>query len=229
MSGERPSPRQLTRRQATAVPTPSDRRLASRRLERPTTRDLTTSDSATNDQRPATRLETSDQRLATDMQPQNPDTFLEDAAHFPGGHATGVVFPRTAEEVADILAEASAVLPIGAQSSLTGGATPMGELIVSTSKMRRIVETTASHVTVEAGVDHRGDPGTSGGRRGVVSARADLHRRLRRRGRCDQRRGGCDVQVRQHAGLGGRDRRGAGRRHHSRTRARSTSVGGTTD
>lgn len=52
----------------------------------------------------------------------------------------------------EALAGGVAILPIGAQSSLTGGATPMGELVLSTSKMRRIVETTASHVTVEAGL-----------------------------------------------------------------------------
>jgi D-lactate dehydrogenase (cytochrome) len=54
--------------------------------------------------------------------------------------------------VADVLVSEPSVLPIGAQSSLTGGATPMGELVLSTSKMRRIVETTATHVTVEAGL-----------------------------------------------------------------------------
>jgi D-lactate dehydrogenase (cytochrome) len=80
------------------------------------------------------------------------DGFLEDAAHFPGGHAIGVVFPRTPDEVAEVLRNADAVLPIGAQSSLTGGATPMGELVLSTSKMRRVIDTTATHVTVEPGV-----------------------------------------------------------------------------
>jgi D-lactate dehydrogenase (cytochrome) len=80
------------------------------------------------------------------------DAFLEDAAHYPGGHASGVVFPRSAAEVAGILAGAVAALPIGAQSSLTGGATPMGELIVATSKLTRVVEMSSSHVTVEAGL-----------------------------------------------------------------------------
>ena len=80
------------------------------------------------------------------------DAFLEDAAHYPGGHASGVVFPRSAAEVAGILTGAEAVLPIGAQSSLTGGATPMGELIVATSKMTRVVEMSPAHITVEAGL-----------------------------------------------------------------------------
>jgi D-lactate dehydrogenase (cytochrome) len=44
------------------------------------------------------------------------------------------------------------ILPIGAQSSLTGGATPMGETILATSKMTRILDVSASRVRVEAGV-----------------------------------------------------------------------------
>ena len=37
--------------------------------------------------------------------------FLEDAAHYPGGHATGVVFPRNEAQLARALQEAVAVLP----------------------------------------------------------------------------------------------------------------------
>jgi len=80
------------------------------------------------------------------------DAFLEDAAHYPGGHASGVVFPGTAADVAEVLAGADAVLAIGAQSSLTGGATPRGELILATSRMTRVVGLTASDITVEAGI-----------------------------------------------------------------------------
>lgn len=86
-------------------------------------------------------------QISTDV-----SAFLEDAAHYPGGHASGVVFPRSTAEVAEVVASGATVLPIGAQSSLTGGATPMGELILSTSKLRRIVETTSTDVTVEAGL-----------------------------------------------------------------------------
>jgi D-lactate dehydrogenase (cytochrome) len=88
---------------------------------------------------------TNDKRLTA-------DAFLEDAAHFPGGHAAGVVFPRDAQEVADALASCEAVLPIGAQSSLTGGATPMGETILATSKMTRVLEQDDSRIRVQAGV-----------------------------------------------------------------------------
>jgi D-lactate dehydrogenase (cytochrome) len=78
--------------------------------------------------------------------------FLEDAAHYPGGHAAGIVFPHDAEEVAGVLASCEAVLPIGAQSSLTGGATPMGETILATTRMARILDVRDGRVRVQAGV-----------------------------------------------------------------------------
>ena len=81
-----------------------------------------------------------------------PDAFLEDAAHYPGGHAEGIVFPRTVQEIADVVATSRAVLPIGAQSSLTGGATPMGELLLATSRLTRVIERSARQITVEAGL-----------------------------------------------------------------------------
>src|SRR5918995_2617790 len=86
------------------------------------------------------------------LQISDPSNFLEDAAHYPGGHAAGVVFPRSAGEVAEAVSVAPAVLPIGAQSSVTGGATPMGELLISTAKLSRIVDVTPQRITVEAGV-----------------------------------------------------------------------------
>jgi D-lactate dehydrogenase (cytochrome) len=85
-------------------------------------------------------------------EPESVGAFLEDAAHYPGGHASAIVFPRSIEELADILPALATVLPIGAQSSLTGGATPMGDTIVSTSKMTRIVGRSANVITVEPGV-----------------------------------------------------------------------------
>src|SRR2546428_638870 len=80
------------------------------------------------------------------------DKFLSDAAHFPGGHAAGVVVPRAASEIPAILRDATTVLPIGAQSSLTGGATPMGELVLSTEKLTRVLDAGPSQIRVEAGV-----------------------------------------------------------------------------
>lgn len=69
-------------------------------------------------------------------------SVLADASHFPGGHASGLVRPRSEEEVAAALREAylqgAPVLPIGAQSSLTGGAVPMGDRVISLAAMNGI-------------------------------------------------------------------------------------------
>jgi len=71
----------------------------------------------------------------------NPDVvarYLEDAAHYPGGHAVAVARPRSAAEASAVVRAASRVLPIGAQSSLTGGATPAGDLVLSTERLTHI-------------------------------------------------------------------------------------------
>ena len=78
--------------------------------------------------------------------------YLEDAAHFPGGHASGLVLPASEAAVAAALASSPAVLPIGAQSSLTGGGTPMGDVLLSTARMNAIEAIGADAVRVQAGV-----------------------------------------------------------------------------
>ena len=78
-------------------------------------------------------------------------SFLEDAAHFPGGHAAGLVVASDEADVAAALRGSAAVLPIGAQSSLTGGATPRGELLVSTRALNRILDIGPEQVRVQAG------------------------------------------------------------------------------
>src|SRR5262245_18528586 len=80
------------------------------------------------------------------------EKYLSDAAHNPGGHAAGVVVPRRLDEIPAIVRRASRLLAIGPQSSLTGGATPMGETVLSTEKLSRILEIDSSRITVEAGV-----------------------------------------------------------------------------
>jgi D-lactate dehydrogenase (cytochrome) len=77
---------------------------------------------------------------------------LEDAAHFPGGFASGIAAPASEAEVAALLRTAPAVLPIGAQSSLTGGATPRGELLLSTSRLNRVLDGGDDWIRAEAGV-----------------------------------------------------------------------------
>jgi D-lactate dehydrogenase (cytochrome) len=79
-------------------------------------------------------------------------SFLSDAAHVPGGYASGVAFPRDEAEVAALVRDAEHVLPIGAQSSLTGGATPRGEVVLSTRLLTAIGEPTGRDVRVGAGV-----------------------------------------------------------------------------
>lgn len=79
-------------------------------------------------------------------------SFLSDAAHVPGGFSSGVAFPSTEAEVSALVRTARCILPIGAQSSLTGGATPRGEVLVSTRRMTAIGRPTGGVVGVEPGV-----------------------------------------------------------------------------
>jgi D-lactate dehydrogenase (cytochrome) len=78
--------------------------------------------------------------------------FLEDAAHVPGGHAEAVAFPHDEAEVAALITSAGRVLPVGAQSSLTGGATPRGEVVLSTRALTSIVIIDDRTVRAGAGV-----------------------------------------------------------------------------
>ena len=85
----------------------------------------------------------------------NPDllsSFLSDAAHVPGGHASGVAFPRDLGEVVALIRAAEHVLPVGAQSSLTGGATPRGDLVLSTRALTSIEIGANRRVRAGAGV-----------------------------------------------------------------------------
>src|SRR6185295_14354798 len=66
--------------------------------------------------------------------------YAEDAAHFPGGHAAAVAAPRTEADVAQVLRHARSVLAVGAQSSLTGGATPRGDVVLTTSRMNQVLD-----------------------------------------------------------------------------------------
>jgi D-lactate dehydrogenase (cytochrome) len=87
-----------------------------------------------------------------DSSPETIGRYLEDAAHYPGGHADGVARPRTEADVARLLAAAPRVLPVGARSSLTGGATPRGGLVLSTERLTAIEAAGPSHVRAGAGV-----------------------------------------------------------------------------
>ncbi len=79
--------------------------------------------------------------LSPDLLDRSPDAIaahIEDAAHYPGGHAEAVARPRTEADVAAVLAGGRPVLPVGAQSSLTGGATPAGAIVLSSARLTSI-------------------------------------------------------------------------------------------
>jgi D-lactate dehydrogenase (cytochrome) len=84
--------------------------------------------------------------------PDRLHSFLEDAAHVPGGHTPGLMVATTEAEVAGAIVASTTVLPIGAQSSLTGGATPRGETIVSTARLNRVIASGDDWVRVGAGM-----------------------------------------------------------------------------
>jgi D-lactate dehydrogenase (cytochrome) len=79
-------------------------------------------------------------------------SFLSDAAHVAGGFAAGVAFPRSEGEVAALVARTTRVLAVGAQSSLTGGATPRGEVVLSTRALATIAPPDSRTVRAGAGV-----------------------------------------------------------------------------
>ena len=91
----------------------------------------------------------------TSVVPADVASFLEDAVHFPGGHAPRVVQPQSEGDVAGLLLTERCLLAVGAQSSLTGGATPMGETVVSTDRMNQVLAVGPSSITVQAGVSLR--------------------------------------------------------------------------
>jgi D-lactate dehydrogenase (cytochrome) len=79
-------------------------------------------------------------------------SFLSDAAHVPGGFAAGTAFPGSAGEIAALARLAHHLLAIGAQSSLTGGATPRGDLVISTRALTDITRLPGPMVRAGASV-----------------------------------------------------------------------------
>lgn len=70
----------------------------------------------------------------------------------PGGHAPSLAIPQDEAAVAAAVAEAAGVLAVGAQSSLTGGATPRGETLLSTERLRMLEVRDDGTVRAGAGV-----------------------------------------------------------------------------
>ncbi|HBP16261.1 MAG TPA: FAD-binding oxidoreductase [Planctomycetes bacterium] len=79
-------------------------------------------------------------------------TYLTDASRYPGGSAPRVYLPTSEGEVAWVLQHEERVLPVGAQSSLTGGAAPQGDAVLATSRMDHILSVEAGRARVQPGV-----------------------------------------------------------------------------
>src|SRR6266851_5023609 len=82
--------------------------------------------------------------MLTKSQPDEIQSFLGDSSHVSGGFAERVVFPETAEDVADVLREASrASAPVtisGAGTGTVAGRVPFGGVVLATDKLNRIKE-----------------------------------------------------------------------------------------
>lgn len=84
--------------------------------------------------------------------PDRLEAILHDAAQYPGGNASLLIQPRSEADLAQIVRRYPRILPIGSQSSLTGGATPMGEVVVSMAQMASMLESGRETVRVQAGI-----------------------------------------------------------------------------
>ena len=82
--------------------------------------------------------------MLTKTQPDEIQSFLVDSSNMKGGHATRVVFPTSAEEVAAMLLEASRertlVTVAGAGTGLVGGRVPFGGIVLATERLNKIKE-----------------------------------------------------------------------------------------
>ena len=82
------------------------------------------------------------QLMLTKTQPDEIQDFLSDASYLRGGNAERVVFPETAEEVAEILAEATRertpVTISGAGTGTVAGRVPFGGIVIATDKLNHI-------------------------------------------------------------------------------------------
>src|SRR3989440_622513 len=98
--------------------------------------------------------------MLTKTQPDEIQGYLSDASYLKGGNASEVVFPETADDVAEILAEATRTqTPVtisGAGTGTVAGRVPMGGIVIATDKLNHIKsvsrEDGGGRATVEAGV-----------------------------------------------------------------------------
>ncbi|MGZ5436643.1 MAG: FAD-binding oxidoreductase [Pyrinomonadaceae bacterium] len=98
--------------------------------------------------------------MLTKTQPDEIQDYLSDASYVPGGNAERVLFPETAEEVADILAEATRtntpVTVSGAGTGTVAGRVPFGGIVIATDRLNHIKsvarDENGGHAVAEAGV-----------------------------------------------------------------------------
>src|SRR5882724_8623393 len=93
--------------------------------------------------------------------PEEIQSFLSDASYMREGHADRVLFPESAEEVAEILAQATRdqtpVTVSGAGTGTVAGRVPFGGIVLATDKLNRIGaivsdDSGGGRATAEAGV-----------------------------------------------------------------------------
>ncbi len=92
--------------------------------------------------------------------PDQVESFLSDSSHIPGGFADRVAFPESAEEVANLLVQATATkTPVtisGAGTGTVAGRVPFGGIVIATDKLNRIQSIThcedGGRVVAQAGV-----------------------------------------------------------------------------
>ncbi len=80
--------------------------------------------------------------MLTKSQPDEIQSFLADSSHVSGGFAERVIFPETAEEVAEVLRDATrnqtSVTISGAGTGTVAGRVPFGGIVLATDKLNRI-------------------------------------------------------------------------------------------
>jgi D-lactate dehydrogenase (cytochrome) len=99
--------------------------------------------------------------MLTKSQPDEIQSFLADSSHVSGGFAERVVFPETAEEVAEVLRDATRdqtpVTISGAGTGTVAGRVPFGGVVLATDKLNHIKQIVhddhrGGHAVAEAGV-----------------------------------------------------------------------------
>jgi D-lactate dehydrogenase (cytochrome) len=80
--------------------------------------------------------------MLTKTQPDEIQDYLADASYVKGGHASRVVFPESAADVAEILAKATSdrtpVTVSGAGTGTVGGRVPFGGMVLATNRLNQV-------------------------------------------------------------------------------------------